>query len=55
MLFLFSGLRLPVLGVSVFDISKDLSLKVEPTIINNNMSVNPIKSSSVGLQCSLSF
>ena len=41
--------------LSVFDISKDLSLKVEPTIINNNMSVNPIKSSSVGLQCSLSF
>ncbi len=41
--------------LSVFDISKDLSLKVEPTIINTNTSVNPIKSSSVGLQCSLNF
>ena len=41
--------------LSVFDISKDLSLKVEPTILNNNTSVNPIKSSSVGLQCSLNF
>ena len=41
--------------LSVFDISKDLSLKVEPTILNNNTSVNPFKSSSVGLQCSLNF
>ena len=41
--------------LSVFDISKDLSLKVEPTIMNNNMSTNPFKSSSVGLQCSLNF
>ena len=41
--------------LSVFDISKDLSLKVEPTILNNNMSTNPFKSSSVGLQCSLNF
>ena len=41
--------------LSVFDISKDLSLKVEPTILNNNTSVDPIKSSSLGLQCSLNF
>ena len=41
--------------LSVFDISDDLSLKVEPTIINNRSSSNPIDASSVGLQCSLNF
>ena len=41
--------------LSVFDISKDLSLKVEPTIINNRSSGNLWDSSSVGLQCSLNF
>jgi len=41
--------------LSVFDISRDLSLKVEPTIINNHSSRNPFDSSSVGLQCSLNF
>ncbi|MBR4192403.1 MAG: hypothetical protein IKQ86_07060 [Prevotella sp.] len=41
--------------LSVFDISTDLSLKVEPTIINNHTSRNPFDSSSVGLQCSLNF
>jgi len=41
--------------LSVFDISKDLSMKVEPTIINNGSSKNIIDGSSVGLQCSLNF
>lgn len=41
--------------LSVFDISKDLSLKVEPTIINNHASSNLWDSSSVGLQCNLNF
>ena len=41
--------------LSVFDISKDLSLKVEPTIINNGSSNNILDNSSVGLQCSLNF
>ena len=41
--------------LSVFDISKDLSLKVEPTIINNHSSGNLLDGSSVGLQCSLNF
>lgn len=40
--------------LSVFDISKDLSLKVEPTIINDEHSRNPLDS-RVGLQCSLNF
>ena len=41
--------------LSVFDISKDLSLKVEPTVIDNHSSRNPINASSIGLQCSLNF
>ena len=41
--------------LSVFDISKDLSLKIEPTILDNHSSRNPLDASAVGLQCSLSF
>jgi len=41
--------------LSVFDISKDLSLRVEPTIINTHASNNPFDSSSIGLQCSVNF
>ena len=41
--------------LSVFDISDDLSLRVEPTIINNHSSANPLDASSIGLQCSLNF
>jgi len=41
--------------LSVFDISKDLSLKVEPTFLDNHSSRNPLNSSSIGLQCSLNF
>ena len=41
--------------LSEFDISDDLSLRIEPTIMNNRSSVNPIDNSSIGLQCSLNF
>lgn len=41
--------------LSVFDISKDLSLKVEPTIMNNCSSNNPLQSGALGLNCSLNF
>jgi hypothetical protein len=41
--------------LSEFDISRDLSLKVEPTVIKNNITNNPLNSSAVGLQCSLHF
>ena len=41
--------------LSVFDISKDLSLRVEPTIINTHTSNNPFDSSSIGLQCCVNF
>lgn len=41
--------------LSQFDISKDLSLKVEPTVINNNMSNNLLEASSIGVNCSVNF
>ena len=44
--------------LSEFDISKDLSMKVRPTIMPNQNalgSFNPLENSSVGLQCSLNF
>lgn len=42
-------------SLSEFDISKDLSLKVEPAIINNKIDRNPLKSNALGLNCSLNF
>lgn len=43
-------------SLSEFDISDDLSLRVEPTVINNNQRArNPLRSSTLGLQCSLTF
>lgn len=43
-------------SLSEFGISDDLSLRVEPTVINNNQRTrNPLRSSTLGLQCSLTF
>lgn len=43
-------------SLAEFDISDDLSLRVEPTVINNNQRTrNPLRSSTLGLQCSLTF
>ena len=42
-------------SLSEFDISKDLSLMVQPAVINNGTSANPLKSSSLGLQCFITF
>ncbi len=44
--------------LSSFDISRDLSMKVRPTIINDRqrtMRSNPLQTNSYGLQCSFSF
>ena len=41
--------------LSAFDISKDLSLKVEPAIIPNHGGGNRLESQSLGLSCSLNF
>ncbi|MBO4658307.1 MAG: hypothetical protein J5637_01660 [Prevotella sp.] len=42
-------------SLSDFDISKDLSLKVSPTVINSRTDRNPIRSGAIGLHCSLNF
>ena len=42
-------------SLSEFDISKDLSLRVEPTIINNERERNPIKANNLGMSFSLNF
>lgn len=42
-------------SLSEFDISDDLSLRIQPSIVNTNTHRNPILSSGLGIQCSLSF
>lgn len=41
--------------LSVFDISKDLSLKVEPAVIPNHGGGSLLESQSLGLSCTLNF
>ena len=41
--------------LSAFDISKDLSLKVEPTVIPNHSGGNPLEAQSLGVNCKLNF
>ena len=41
--------------LSDFDISKDLSLKVRPAVINNSSERNPLYATSLGVSCSLHF
>ena len=42
-------------SLSEFDISKDLSLRVEPAIMNTNNHRNPLQSGGIGVHCSLKF
>lgn len=42
-------------SLSEFDISDDLTLRVEPTMLNDNRFNNPLKSGALGIQCSLTF
>ena len=42
-------------SLSEFDISDDLSLRVEPAVLNNGRSANPLRSGTLGVQCSLTF
>lgn len=42
-------------SLSEFDISKDLSMKVSPAVINDQLGKNPFKSNALGLQCSFNF
>ena len=41
--------------LSVFDISKDLSLKIEPTVIPNHSGGGMLEAQSLGVNCKLSF
>ena len=41
--------------LSEFDISKDLSLRVEPAVINNSAANKVLEASSFGVQCKLRF
>ena len=41
--------------LSVFDISKDLSMKVRPAVISNGSSANPLYATSLGVNCSIEF
>jgi hypothetical protein len=41
--------------LSSFDISKDLSMKVRPTVIGNRSSQNPLYATSLGVNCSINF
>lgn len=41
--------------LSVFDISKDLSLSIEPTILDTHTSRNPLDAGAVGVQCNIKF
>ena len=41
--------------LSAFDLSKDLSLKVRPTVIGNGSSMNPLTAASLGVNCSINF
>ncbi len=41
--------------LSVFDMSRDLSMKVKPAVIGSDMCNNPLRSSGLGFQCSLNF
>ena len=41
--------------LSEFDISKDLSLRVQPVIINSGVSANVLESTAFGLQCHVTF
>jgi len=41
--------------LSVFDISKDLSLRVEPAVMPNHSGGSPLQAQSVGVNCTLNF
>ena len=42
-------------SLSEFDISKDLSMKVSPAVLNNGQTRDIVKGTALGLQCSLNF
>lgn len=41
--------------LSNFDISRDLSMRISPTIMIDRHEMNPLKSAAIGVQCSVDF
>ena len=41
--------------LSEFDLSKDLSMRVSPAVLNSQTDHHPLRSSALGLQCSIQF
>ena len=41
--------------LSAFDISKDLSMKVRPTVMSDKTQINPLYAASLGVNCSINF
>ena len=42
-------------SLSEFDITDDLTLHIDPVIVNDQLGKNPLKSNALGLQCSINF
>ena len=42
-------------SLSEFDISNDLSLRIEPAVVNTNNQRNPLRGGGIGMHCSLTF
>lgn len=42
-------------SLSEFDISDDLSLRIQPTVIKNGASRNPFENAAMGVNCALTF
>ena len=42
-------------SLSEFDISDDLSLRIQPSVINSGMSANPLDNAAMGINCALTF
>jgi hypothetical protein len=42
-------------SLSEFDISDDLTLRIEPAVVNSDMNRNPLASGGLGIHCSLNF
>lgn len=42
-------------SLSEFDISNDLSLRIEPAVVNTNNQRSPLRGGGIGMHCSLTF
>jgi hypothetical protein len=42
-------------SLSEFDISDDLSLRIQPAVIKNGASRNPFENAAMGVNCALTF